>query len=136
MELLPSGFPGKSPFCKPTYTNFPVGSVAIESGLEGAWFGLIVGMYGKGECGTSVSAPLAGSIAYMAMLAGPATNRNFPCPSTAMGAALCAGKGLEGIAAREPERAFLSNPEMTAALGLFVPVPVAYTCCCGVWQRP
>src|SRR5208337_1541086 len=89
-----------------------------------------------GERETSVSAPLAGSIAYMAMLVGPATNRNLPCPSTAMGAALCAGKGLPGIAAREPEVEFLSNPEITATLGLFVPVPVAYTCCCGVWQMP
>src|SRR5208337_1763484 len=88
-----------------------------------------------GDRETSVSAPLAGSIAYMAMLVGPATNRNLPCPSTAMGAALCAGKGLtKGIAVRAPETEFLSNPEITATLGLFVPVPVAYTCCCGVWQ--
>src|SRR5271157_1282689 len=92
-------------------------------------------MYGKGELGTCVKAPLAGSIAYMAMLAGPATNRNLPFPSTAMGPAASPGKVPGGIGERAPEREFLSNPEITAALGLFVPEPVAYTCCWGVWQR-
>jgi len=42
-----------------------------------------------------------------------------------MGAAACEEKGLEGIAVREPEVEFLSNPEITAALELFVGVPVA-----------
>jgi len=77
-----------------------------------------------GECGTSVSAPLAGIDRITWRARGPGDKLEILAVVDRLGAALMRGKGAGRDRSREPENVVFVESRYDGHTGLFVPVPV------------